>query len=128
MFPFFAQGAAQSIEDAAVLAACLASAAHGPERALRRYETLRSARTTRLQEESRRRARINHLPDGPEQRARDEAMQNSDPLVRSGEEPRLRCAVVTSRARGCCSGPAAGDDPAVVVAGRFEPGAWSRWR
>jgi salicylate hydroxylase len=83
MFPFYAQGAAQSIEDAAVLAACLAGDTQAPERALRRYEALRIARTTRLQEESRRRARINHLPDGPEQRARDAVMQDSDPLVRS---------------------------------------------
>jgi salicylate hydroxylase len=84
MFPFYAQGAAQSIEDAAVLAACLASGPYDSERALRRYEALRIGRTTRLQEESRRRERINHLPDGPEQQARDAAMQNSDPLVRSG--------------------------------------------
>jgi salicylate hydroxylase len=66
-----------------VLAACLAGDTQAPERALRRYEALRIARTTRLQEGSRRRARINHLPDGPEQRARDAAMQDSDPLVRS---------------------------------------------
>lgn len=84
MYPFFAQGAAQSIEDAAVLGACLAEDAPNPERALRRYESLRIARTARLQEDSRGRARINHLPDGPEQEARDGALQGADPLVRSG--------------------------------------------
>jgi salicylate hydroxylase len=84
MYPFFAQGAAQSIEDAAALAACLAEDAHDPERALRRYESLRIPRTTRLQEVSRGRAHINHLPDGPEQEARDAALQGSDPLAQSG--------------------------------------------
>ncbi|MQA11701.1 MAG: NAD(P)-binding protein [Pseudonocardiaceae bacterium] len=81
MFPFFAQGAAQSIEDAAVLATCLAEHTHDPARALRRYESLRIARTTRLQEVSHDRAHTNHLPDGPEQRARDAALATEDPLV-----------------------------------------------
>jgi salicylate hydroxylase len=81
MFPFFAQGAAQSIEDAAVLAACLAADIRHPARALRRYESLRIARTTRIQQVSHDRARINHLPDGPGQRARDESLTAADPLV-----------------------------------------------
>ena len=84
MFPFFAQGAAQSIEDAAVLAACLAGAAggrSGQQAALRRYESLRLSRTRRLQQVSHARARINHLPDGPEQRARDAALATTDPLA-----------------------------------------------
>lgn len=83
MFPFFAQGAAQSVEDAAVLAACLAEDARHPARALRRYESLRIGRATRLQRASRDRARSNHLPDGPEQRARDAALAAQDPLVAS---------------------------------------------
>ncbi|MEU5297727.1 FAD-dependent monooxygenase [Streptomyces umbrinus] len=84
MFPFFAQGAAQSIEDAAVLARCLAAYANDPERALKRYEAARIERTTRLQEISHGRREINHLPDGPEQQARDAALAESDPLVRNG--------------------------------------------
>ncbi|MGH3389088.1 MAG: FAD-dependent monooxygenase [Actinomadura sp.] len=84
MFPFFAQGAAQAIEDAAVLATCLAADAGEPERALRRYESLRIGRTTRLQEVSHARSHINHLPDGPEQQARDAALADSDPLVANG--------------------------------------------
>src|SRR5262245_19066319 len=71
MFPFFAQGAAQAIEDAAVLARCLADDLDDPPRALRRYETARIPRTSRLQEVSHARSLINHLPDGPEQQARD---------------------------------------------------------
>jgi salicylate hydroxylase len=75
MLPFFAQGAGQAIEDAAVLARCLAgvSAAEVPE-ALRRYEALRVERATRVQRMSGERREHHHMPDGPEQRARDERM------------------------------------------------------
>jgi salicylate hydroxylase len=83
MFPFFAQGAAQAIEDGAVLARCLAAAPGDPESALRRYESLRIPRTTRLQEVSHARAHVNHLPDGPEQDARDASFSGTDPLVAS---------------------------------------------
>jgi salicylate hydroxylase len=85
MFPFFAQGAAQAIEDGAALARCLAEPrfADDPARALRRYESLRIPRTTRLQEVSHARAHINHLPDGPEQRARDASFSDTDPLTAS---------------------------------------------
>jgi len=84
MFPFFAQGAAQSIEDAEALASCLAAEPGGPESALRRYESMRIPRTTKLQELSHERATINHLPDGPEQQARDKRLAESDALVANG--------------------------------------------
>ncbi|MFC8429455.1 FAD-dependent monooxygenase [Streptomyces sp. NPDC057253] len=84
MFPFFAQGAAQAIEDAAALALCLAADPGDPVRALGRYEELRRPRTARLQEVSHGRSHINHLPDGPEQRARDRAYAESDPLRSNG--------------------------------------------
>ena len=83
MFPFFAQGAAQAIEDAAVLARCLAEDTQSPARALQRYESLRIGRTTRLQEISHARAHVNHLPDGPEQQARDQSLAAADPLAAS---------------------------------------------
>jgi salicylate hydroxylase len=83
MFPFFAQGAAQAIEDGATLARCLAANPADPAAALRRYEELRIPRTTRLQEVSRARAHVNHLPDGPEQRARDASFSGTDPLTAS---------------------------------------------
>jgi salicylate hydroxylase len=83
MFPFFGQGAAQAIEDGATLARCLAGNPADPAAALRRYEELRIPRTTRLQEVSHARAHVNHLPDGPEQRARDASFQDTDPLVGS---------------------------------------------
>lgn len=81
MFPFFAQGAAQSIEDAAALAHCLAEAGDDPSAALQRYESARISRTTRLQQLSHARAHINHLPDGDEQRERDLGFRNADPLA-----------------------------------------------
>jgi salicylate hydroxylase len=84
MFPFFAQGAAQALEDAAVLAGCLAAACTEPEAAVRRYETIRRPRVTKLQELSRGRAETNHLPDGPAQRARDASLANEDPLAHNG--------------------------------------------
>jgi salicylate hydroxylase len=84
MFPFFAQGAAQSIEDAVVLARCLADDTANPVAALRRYEQLRIPRATRLQAASHGRAQVNHLPDGPEQRKRDAAFAQGDPLAANG--------------------------------------------
>jgi salicylate hydroxylase len=84
MFPFFAQGAAQAIEDGAVLALCLAQDPDNPIAALGRYEELRRHRTARLQEVSHGRSHINHLPDGPEQQARDLAYSQADPLRANG--------------------------------------------
>jgi salicylate hydroxylase len=84
MFPFFAQGAAQAIEDAAVLAQCLAADLTNPATALRNYEARRIARTARIQEVSHGRSHLNHLPDGPEQQVRDEALAGSDSLVANG--------------------------------------------
>jgi salicylate hydroxylase len=81
MFPFLGQGAAQAIEDAAVLAGCLAADPADPPAALRRYEERRRPRTTRVQLVSRGRLHANHLPDGPEQRARDAAFAGEDPLA-----------------------------------------------
>jgi salicylate hydroxylase len=84
MFPFFGQGAAQAIEDAAVLAQSLAGDPADPAASLRRYEAARIPRTTRLQEVSHARAHVNHLPDGPEQEARDKSSAEGDPLVANG--------------------------------------------
>lgn len=84
MFPFFAQGAAQALEDAAVLAGCLANRPDDPSVALRRYEDLRRPRATRVQQMSRGRAASNHLPDGPAQQARDASFANEDPLAHNG--------------------------------------------
>jgi salicylate hydroxylase len=72
MYPFMGQGAAQAIEDGASLAACLVAAGAGdPAEALRRYESVRRPRVTRLQEMSRANKARFHMRDGPEQVARD---------------------------------------------------------
>ena len=75
MLPMMAQGAAQSIEDGSTLAVCLAEST--PETvpdALRRYETLRLPRASRLQAMSRANKTNFHLPDGPAQEERDRRM------------------------------------------------------
>jgi 2-polyprenyl-6-methoxyphenol hydroxylase-like FAD-dependent oxidoreductase len=80
MLPFYAQGAGQAIEDAAALAVCLATGPWDPRAALARYEKARMPRATRVQEASRGRIPHHHLPDGPEQLARDAAFAGEDPL------------------------------------------------
>ncbi|WP_250556312.1 FAD-dependent monooxygenase [Pseudonocardia lacus] len=76
MPPYAAQGAGQAIEDAAALAGCLDGAADVPG-ALVRYAELRRPRTARVQAMSRDNGTRFHLPDGPDQLARDEAMASS---------------------------------------------------
>jgi len=71
MAPFQAQGAAQAVEDAYVLAECLGAQTDDPLAALARYERLRSARAEELQTSSSGAADVFYLPDGEEQRARD---------------------------------------------------------
>ena len=70
MEPFQAQGAAQSVEDAYVLAACV-SAYDDPAEAFEAYERIRMARAEELQESSAAAANVFYLPDGDEQRSRD---------------------------------------------------------
>jgi salicylate hydroxylase len=77
MLPFMAQGAAQSIEDGATLAALLDVLPDDIPMALRRYEEIRKPRATRLQQASAANRTRFHLPDGPEQQARDAAMAAS---------------------------------------------------
>jgi salicylate hydroxylase len=75
MLPAKAQGAAQAIEDGAMLAACLSSnGARDIPAALRRYEALRLARTARVQGESEANITRHDLADGPAQEARDAEM------------------------------------------------------
>ncbi len=80
MLPFFAQGAGQAIEDAAVLARCVAATPADPMAALARYERVRLPRASEVQEASRGRIAHHHLPDGPAQRARDAEFAAEDPL------------------------------------------------
>ena len=77
MLPMMAQGAAQAIEDGAALAALFKAMADDVPGALARYEALRKPRATRLQEMSAANRTRFHLPDGPQQRERDELMAAS---------------------------------------------------
>jgi salicylate hydroxylase len=84
MLPDMAQGAAQSIEDGATLAACLDGiASSGVIEALARYEELRRPRTAAIQLAARGNAVTFHLPDGAEQQQRDFEMS-----ARTGISPR----------------------------------------
>jgi salicylate hydroxylase len=77
MLPMMAQGAAQSIEDGAALAALLRAMPDDVPGALQRYEAVRKPRATRLQEASAANRKRFHLHDGPEQQKRDALMANS---------------------------------------------------
>jgi salicylate hydroxylase len=79
MLPYMAQGAVQSIEDAAVLAKCLerADASYDVSAALRRYEEIRRPRASRCQAGSRANGVIYHLPDGEEQQKRDSNLSSA---------------------------------------------------
>ena len=78
MLPFMAQGAAQAIEDGATLAACLTKVGtKGVTEALTLYEAHRLPRTARVQALAANNKTRFHLPDGPEQAARDSEMSKS---------------------------------------------------
>lgn len=70
MEPFQAQGAAQAVEDAFVLAECLA-ADDDVAAGLRRYEQIRMRRAEELQDSSATAANVFYLADGDEQQQRD---------------------------------------------------------
>ena len=70
--PFMAQGAAMAMEDAAVLARCIAQDTNVPA-ALARYESMRQGRTAQVQGWSRRNARVFHL-SGPSAWLRDRSV------------------------------------------------------
>jgi salicylate hydroxylase len=78
MVPFLAQGAAQALEDGACLGECLGRIT-SPEQLpmlLHVYESIRKPRTERVQSGTRDTAVVWHLPDGPEQEARDLAFKS----------------------------------------------------
>ncbi|KAG8980865.1 hypothetical protein FRB94_002698 [Tulasnella sp. JGI-2019a] len=79
MLPYRAQGAAMAIEDGAVLGNLFSRITHRSQIAplLYAFETLRLPRTSLVQASSRLNQKIFHLPDGPEQEARDAAMRQA---------------------------------------------------
>ena len=70
MLPYMGQGAGQSIEDAAVLAHCLAAGRNDPQRALEVYAARRQERAAAVQAASREAGRLVRLTDTLEVEAR----------------------------------------------------------
>ncbi|KAJ5619826.1 Monooxygenase FAD-binding [Penicillium lagena] len=79
MLPYVAQGAAQAVEDAAALGVVLSSITSHKDipRALQVYEKSRKQRAETVQQSGSENRITLHLPDGPEQRARDEQFRAS---------------------------------------------------
>lgn len=77
MLPYLSQGAAQAMEDGAVLAECLVRAGHTDDLGIimRAYETIRKPRTEKIQKGARVNGVVWHFDDGEEQERRDRAMQ-----------------------------------------------------
>ncbi|KAL2012156.1 hypothetical protein VTN00DRAFT_4874 [Thermoascus crustaceus] len=86
MLPYVAQGAAQAVEDAAALGILLSNISSKWEipLALQAYEKSRKHRAETVQQSGTENRHILHLPDGPEQRARDEQFRAS---MTSGANP-----------------------------------------
>ncbi|GAA5153924.1 FAD-dependent monooxygenase [Amycolatopsis dongchuanensis] len=79
MLPYQAQGASQAMEDAAVLAEELGRVTRdGIDEALVRYVDRRAKHAGMVQDASLRNMDFYHLPDGPEQRERDEKLRRFD--------------------------------------------------
>jgi salicylate hydroxylase len=77
MLPYMAQGASQSIEDALVLASCLAADRDDPRRAIEEYATRRLERTAAIQAASREASRVMRLTDPVEVEARNARLADS---------------------------------------------------
>ncbi|TFY64344.1 hypothetical protein EVG20_g5982, partial [Dentipellis fragilis] len=89
MLPYRAQGAAMAVEDAAVLGALISHMRDVSQlpTLLQAYEDLRLSRCTETQQSSRLNQHIFHLPDGPEQEARDTAMRRAMEIERAALLP-----------------------------------------
>jgi salicylate hydroxylase len=77
MMPFYAQGGAQSIEDAYVLARCIAEGQDKPVEALARFVKMRQPRTAWMQGLARREEELYQTNDAATIRARNEKMRTS---------------------------------------------------
>lgn len=75
--PYVAQGAAQAIEDAAVLQCVLAKSSTDVPLAIDVYEQVRKARGEAVQSSAAITRKALHLPDGPEQQERDRKIKEA---------------------------------------------------
>lgn len=79
--PYLSQGANQALEDVIALTRCLLEGEpRRPETALRAYASLRMRRTAEVHGRARLLGEAFHLPDGPEQAARDRRMRRHQGL------------------------------------------------
>lgn len=74
MLPYVAQGAADAVEDAGTIVAAFTQTSDVSD-ALAVYEEVRKARGEAIQQSASKTRRSLHLPDGPEQQKRDEAIR-----------------------------------------------------
>lgn len=74
MVPYVAQGASNSVEDAGVLAMAF-TCTDDIDRALELYQSVRKVRSERIQASATNTGNTLHLPDGEEQRSRDESIR-----------------------------------------------------
>lgn len=80
--PYLAQGAAQAIEDGAVIGALLGQITEKSQipAALTMYESIRKSRTSRVVRESKALQKVFHAPDGPVQDKRDHQLTDMEPF------------------------------------------------
>jgi 2-polyprenyl-6-methoxyphenol hydroxylase-like FAD-dependent oxidoreductase len=87
MMPFYAQGAGQSIEDAYILAGCVALWPDEPVAALQQYARLRQPRTAWIQQLSRREEELYHLADPAEIARRNTTLRQNQSLSAAAFPP-----------------------------------------
>jgi salicylate hydroxylase len=86
MLPYVAQGAANAIEDAGVLACALSlggKSSDGIDAALAVYQHVRKERAEKIQNSASTTRKALHLPDGSEQRERDRAIAEASPRAKT---------------------------------------------
>ncbi|KAF1975536.1 hypothetical protein BU23DRAFT_76039 [Bimuria novae-zelandiae CBS 107.79] len=89
MVPYMSEGAAMAVEDGAALAETLSLIEFSLELcpALKVFERKRMIRTDQMQEASLVNGKLWHFADGPEQEARDTAMQPEQRIAGEKESP-----------------------------------------
>jgi salicylate hydroxylase len=79
MLQYMAQGAAQALEDAVCLAACVDAADEDFPVAFQRYQTTRLVRASRVQLSARLIGQIFHVPDGVQRMVRNDMYMGRTP-------------------------------------------------
>lgn len=90
MLPYVAQGAAQGIEDAGALACVLSKldSVDQIESALNVFQAVRKERAEKIQSSASATRQVLHLPDGEEQRVRDQRMRGAGKPKSNGRDSR----------------------------------------